>query len=158
MSDASNNNGRAFEYITLITLEREISAVRTSEIIMNSSYEASKAAWNSIDPMLQTCLTSSAEAAVKKIFELEPRILENDPDTVTLQIQKDEKGQQGDVRDILISRNGIQWEIGLSMKHNHFAVKHSRLSANLDFGSSWYNIPCSDNYWKNIKPIFDYCS
>jgi len=158
MSDASNNNGRAFEYITLITLNTEISNVRSSQIIKNSSYDASKNAWDSIGTVLQKCLTSSAKAAVKKIFELEPRILEKDPDTVTLQIQKDEKGEEGDVRDILISRSGIQWEIGLSMKHNHFAVKHSRLSAKLDFGKSWYNVPCSKTYWSEIEPIFNYCS
>ncbi len=157
MSDASNNNGRAFEYITLITLEKTISEIRSVKIIKNSSYEASKNAWDCIGDVLQKCLTFSANAAVKKIFELEPRILEKDPDIVTLQIQKDEKGEEGDVRDILISRSGIQWEIGLSMKHNHFAVKHSRLSAKLDFGKSWYNIPCSNTYWSNIKPIFDYC-
>ena len=36
------------------------------------------------------------------------------------------------------------------------ADKHSRLSKGLDFGEKWYGIKCSDKYWKDIKPIFDY--
>lgn len=157
MSNWSNNNGRAFEYITILTLNEKLSAIRTSQIIKNSSFQASKNAWDLIDEPLKRYLMSSANVAVKKIFELEPLLLENDNNCVTLQIQKDERGIEGDVRDILISRSNIKWEIGLSLKHNHFAVKHSRLSAKLDFGNSWYGQPCSKNYWSEIKSVFDYC-
>ena len=73
-----------------------------------------------------------------------------------LQIQTDNEGKEGDVRDILICRNDVSWEIGLSIKHNHFAVKHSRIGRNLDFGKKWFGVPCSENYWNNIKPVFDY--
>lgn len=158
MSNLSNNNGRAFEYITIITLNEKISVIRDSTILKNSSFEVSKNAWDSTDESVKNCLLSSANVAVTKIFELEPRILEKDKDCVTLQIQKDEKGVDGDVRDIIISRSDIRWEIGLSMKHNHFAVKHSRLSAKLDFGKAWYDVPCSKKYWSEIKPVFDYCN
>ena len=68
----------------------------------------------------------------------------------------DRKGEEGDVRDILIIRSGIKWEIGLSIKHNHFAVKHSRLSPTIDFGKKWYNKSCSSEYWKTVLPIFDF--
>lgn len=56
----------------------------------------------------------------------------------------------------LILRRGIEWKIGLSVKHNHFAVKHDRLSKNLDFWEKWYGIDCSEQYWTDIKPIFEY--
>ena len=46
--------------------------------------------------------------------------------------------------------------MGLSVKYNHFAVKHSRLSKNLDFEKKQYGIDCSEQYWKDIKPIFEY--
>lgn len=72
-----------------------------------------------------------------------------------LEFQKDETGESGDVRDIVIRRDDIKWEIGLSIKHNHAAVKHSRLSHVLDFGNEWYGIPCSNQYWNAINPIFD---
>jgi len=43
----------------------------------------------------------------------------------------------------------------LSCKHNHRAVKHSRLSATIDFGSDWFGIPASQEYFKTVTPIFD---
>lgn len=74
--------------------------------------------------------------------------------TLFLAFQKDEAGENGDVRDIVIYRKDIPWEVGLSIKHNHTAVKHSRLSHVLDFGKEWYGIPCSKQYWDDIRPIF----
>ena len=41
------------------------------------------------------------------------------------------------------------------MKHNHAALKHSRLSQHIDFGNDWFNVPCSKSYFATIKPIFD---
>ena len=49
MSDKSNNQGRAFEYICLTTLKREIKKYRNVEIVENSSFEAALTAWKSID-------------------------------------------------------------------------------------------------------------
>jgi len=71
-------------------------------------------------------------------------------------MQEAVEGKEGDVRDVLIIRRGIQWEIGLSLKHNHFAVKHSRLAKSLDFGEKWFGVRCSDQYWDDIDPIFTY--
>ena len=156
MSSRSNDQGRAYEYITLVTLHTEISKIRKAEIVQNSSLEAAKDAWDNMSKSMQHLLAVSATSFVPEIFNLEPLILEDDGDCVELLIQKDSKGEDGDVRDILIVRSGIEWEIGLSMKHNHFAVKHSRLSKNLDFGLSWYGIRCSDSYWNAVRPVFDY--
>lgn len=105
---------------------------------------------------MQKTYKESSYVAVAKIFELEPRIVEDDNDVLELLIQTDAKGKEGDVRDILIIRHNIQWEIGLSLKHNHFAVKHSRLSRRLDFGKEWYGISCSQDYWNGVRPVFDY--
>lgn len=156
MSSRSNDQGRAYEYITLITLHTEISKIRKAEIVQNSSLEAAMDAWDNMSKSMQHLLTISATSFVPEIFDLEPLILEDDGDCVELLIQKDSKGEDGDVRDILIVRSGIEWEIGLSMKHNHFAVKHSRLSHIIDFGKKWYGVPCSKHYWKSVLPIFEY--
>ena len=126
MSNRSNDQGRAYEFISLLILGKEISEIRPATIIKNS------------------------------IFDLEPRIIEDGNDEIELFIQTDQHGEQGDVRDILIVRRKIAWEIGLSLKHNHFAVKHSRLSKTIDFGQIWYDIPCSDEYWSNVIPVFEY--
>ena len=68
-----------------------------------------------------------------------------------MKLQKDSEGEIGDVRDIIIVRRDIKWEIGLSIKHNHFAVKHSRLGKSLDFGERWFGVKCSEQYWEDIK-------
>ena len=83
---------------------------------------ASEYAWNTLSPEMKNIYKVSSYAAVIQIFELEPRIMEKGGDVLELRIQSDTKGKEGDVRDILIVRHNIQWEIGLSLKHNHFAV------------------------------------
>lgn len=156
MSEQSNNQGRAYEYICLTTLYNEIGKFRNVEIEHNSAYTAAYHAWLQTEQVLQSILFNSANAAVATIFDMEPKITEKSDDLLKLKLQTDNEGKEGDVRDIVISRKDVQWEIGLSIKHNHFAVKHSRLAKSLDFGQKWFNMPCSEIYWNEIKPIFDY--
>lgn len=156
MSNQSNDQGRAYEYICLLTLGSEINKFRAAVIEKNSSYYAAERAWRSISEELRNTLEDSASAAVYTIFDLEPMILEDGNDRLDLFIQPDSQGEEGDVRDILIVRRNVQWEIGLSIKHNHFAVKHSRLGKKLDFGDRWFGVPCSEQYWQDVEPIFNY--
>lgn len=156
MSNQSNDKGRAYEYICLQTLFREINDIRPAEIIENSSFYAALRAWETIDIKTRGTLIISAKAAVSTLFDMEPMIIEDDDDCVELYIQPDTQGEVGDVRDIIIVRKDIRWEIGLSIKHNHFAVKHSRLGKSLDFGDRWFGVPCSQDYWDEIRPIFTY--
>ncbi len=155
MSNRSNNRGRAYEFIWANTLRDVLNRNRKVVVVENSSYRANKRAWESLDANLQDVFKVSAKAAVDTLLELEPRMTEPDEQDLVLEFQTDEAGVQGDVRDLVIKRNNIEWEIGLSIKHNHDAVKHSRLSHVLDFGNEWFGVPCSKNYWDKVKPIFD---
>lgn len=156
MSEKSNNQGRAYEFSYLITLYEEISKIRPTIIVKNSSYFAAERAWNTLTDSEKILFKISALAGANTILELEPLILDDGKDELEIKIQSDDKGEIGDVRDVVIIRRGIEWEIGLSVKHNHFAVKHSRLSKKLDFGEKWYGHKCSEEYWEDIKPIFEY--
>lgn len=156
MSEKSNNQGRAYEYICLHSLQDAISAIRKSQIIHNSCYEAAQHAWNTLGVAEKALYTLSAKSTIDTIFALEPNIVEVDDDMLNLYIQSDENGEEADVRDIIIERKDIIWEIGLSIKHKHMAVKHSRLSEVLDFGQKWYGVKCSEEYWNAVKPIFDF--
>lgn len=156
MSNKSNNQGRAYEYIFLNSLFEVISKIREASIEKNSSFMASKQAWETLSSQDKEIYKISALTGVSIILDLEPLIIEKSNDILNLKIQSDDEGKKGDVRDIVIMRGNIDWEIGLSLKHNHFAVKHSRLSKKLDFGEKWYDIPCSEEYWKKVKPIFDF--
>lgn len=155
MSTKSNDQGRAYEYAWIQTLYEALAKLRKTRVVENSSLVANEKAWLLIDKDMQEIFMMSASAAIDTVLELEPRMSEIDNDELTLEFQKDGQGVKGDVRDIVIKRKDIKWEIGLSIKHNHDAVKHSRLSYKLDFGNEWFNMPCSDEYWDAVKPIFD---
>lgn len=154
MTERSNNNGRAYEYACLMQLQQALSPLRTVKVIQSSNLEDDKRAWEKIGRELQHTLTESSHAAARTLMDLEELMSETDGDSLCLLVQSDKAGENGDVRDILIFRDKIGWEIGLSCKHNHFALKHSRISANLDFGEKWYGISCSETYWQAVRPIF----
>lgn len=150
----SDTLGRAFEYICITCLKEEISKVRPARLVENSSYLRDKFEWGNLDSSMQEVMRKEALAAIPTIMDIEPMIEENSGDILTLRLQSDQEGIAGDVRDILLTRDKKGWVLGISVKHNHFAVKHSRLSRVLDFGKSWYGVPCSRAYWDDIKPIF----
>lgn len=156
MSVTSNDQGRAYEYICLISLYNAIKAIRQARIIANSSYKAAELAWETLNIGEQQLYTLSAKSTIATIFAMEPRITENSGDVLNLYIQSDYHGEIADVRDIIIEREDIRWEIGLSIKHNHMAVKHSRIAKTLDFGEKWYGVPCSETYWNDVKPVFGF--
>ncbi len=176
MTSKSNDQGRAYEYAWIQTLRNELKKNFDVQIIDNSSLEANKRAWEKLvenpDEYLQSVkslnaeeessmrylheiLTTSASSAIDMLFELEPLLSEYPKSKITLEFQKDQEGVKGDVRDIVIKRDDICWEIGLSIKHNHEAVSHNRLSRKIDFGKNWYDVPCSNEYWKVVNPIFE---
>lgn len=156
MSSKSNDQGRAFEYACIIELKDRIEDVRPV-VVDKESIMAARRAWETQGETEQQTYLRAADAFIDTLFSAEPLILECDgaDDIVVLSINKDSDAEGGDVRDIVIMRNSISWDIGLSMKHNHFAAKHSRLSPKIDFGAKWYGLPCADNYWNAVKPIFD---
>lgn len=156
MNNRSNDQGRAFEYACIIELKDRIEDYRPV-VIDEGSVVAAKRAWNVQSRGEQATLLCAASAFIDTLFSAEPSILEcnNNQDRVTLSINKDSDAEGGDVRDIVIERKSIRWDVGLSMKHNHFAAKHSRLSSTIDFGAKWYGVPCADSYWNVVKPIFE---
>ncbi len=156
MSNSSNNQGRAYEFACLNSLYDAIIKIRPANIIKNSSYTAAEHAWNTLSQGDQNLYMLSAQSIINTIFALEPNIIEPDCDILDLYIQNDKHGEDADVRDIIIERKDTIWEIGLSIKHNHMAVKHSRIAKTLDFGLKWYGVPCSKTYRDDVKPVFDF--
>lgn len=156
MSSKSNDQGRAFEYACIIELKDRIEDVRPVTIDEESVMAACRA-WEKQSHADQRTYLRAADVFIDTLFSAEPLILEcnSKDDVVILSINKDSDAEGGDVRDIVITRKSIRWDIGLSMKHNHFAAKHSRLSPTIDFGAKWYDIPCDKSYWNVVKPIFE---
>ena len=147
--------GKAYEFACVNALKELLENIRPIEIIKNSSLTVAQDRYNEIPKDEQDKMFKSAIAGIKTIMDMEPRIEEDGNDKLTISLQPDNVAVSGDVRDILIIRRSIEWEIGISVKHNHAALKHSRLSKKLDFGKEWFDINCSENYFYEIAPIFD---
>ena len=148
--------GKAFEYASLQSLYRALHTTQQVIIEQNNALGNTRDRYENATAEMRNQMDLGADAATRVILSLEPQ-LTNPQDNVPLylSIQEDATGIAGDVRDVLCIRRQNEWEIGLSCKHNHTAVKHSRLSATIDFGDSWLGIPCSQNYFDEITPLFD---
>jgi hypothetical protein len=152
-------NGKAFEYSLLNEFYERLSTKSNNvQIIDNLPYRTAKSFYDSFSDDEKGEYNLASSAAVNFLIDIEPRLSNSlgVDDKLQLEIMSDSKGQAGDVRDVLAIRLLQHWEIGISSKNNHRAVKHSRLSYKIDFGKKWLNIPCSQSYFNEIKPIFDY--
>jgi len=149
--------GKAFEYSLLVAFYDRLSILSRVNIIEDSSFSYAKKCFESFTSSEQDRYRLNSSSAVNFIIDLEPR-LSNDiseNDVLQLEIVSDKEGQLGDVRDVLAIRSIQKWEIGVSAKNNHRAVKHSRLSNSIDFGYKWLGFPCSETYFDEISPIFN---
>lgn len=154
-TEQSTIMGKAYEYACLYAIHTIVSPIRPIIIEKNSSYEIAKSYFEGISEQNKNDMISSAIAGINTIIDMEPKIVEDGSDDLTISLQPDNIAKKGDIRDVIIIRRDIKWEIGISVKHNHAALKHSRLSQHIDFGKEWLNIPCSKQYFYEIKPIFD---
>ncbi|MCK0500166.1 HaeIII family restriction endonuclease [Helicobacter pylori] len=156
MSDKSNNQGRAYEYAWCLALEQKLSVFKKVIVDKQNGFNACYRAYESLEKSLQERYLESAKQGVLLLLDCEPLLSEaigSSQNEITLSLQKDKLGEIGDVRDILIYFD--RFCIGLSIKHNHDAVKHSRLSKDLDFGEKWLGVGVSQNYKDTIKPLFE---
>ena len=150
-------NGKAFEYALLLEFYERLKNITSVSIAENDPYQNARGCFKRFVEDEQNTFRITASAAINFLIDIEPRLSNgiNEKDILVLEIVSDQAGQTGDVRDVLIIRSLQKWEIGISAKNNHRAVKHSRLSLNIDFGEKWLGVPCSQNYFDEIKPIFD---
>lgn len=148
--------GKAYEYACILAISDLLNSVRPFEIIKNKSLEIAELRFTEISKIEREEMLKSATAGIKAIMDMEPCITEDGKDLLTIFLQADDIAKTGDIRDVIIIRRSINWEIGISVKHNHTALKHSRLSQLIDFGKDWLDISCSKTYFEDIKPIFDY--
>lgn len=149
--------GKAYEYACLMALKNNLSenGNGTVTIVNSDAFETAQTAFvKATQEGVSEKLVMAANAAARVIYRLEPQ-LEYGDGTLSLVIQTDAQGIAGDVRDVVCVRSANGWEIGISCKHNHHAVKHSRLSATIDFGAEWLSVPCSQQYFDTVVPIFN---
>ena len=148
-------NGKAFEYACVEAIYKSLKDSENVEIESSPQLITAKSLYEEADEKLKNDLDKAASAAVRVVKQLEPQLWNpNGNEPLFLTIQPDSAGIKGDVRDVVCLRKQNGWEIGFSCKHNHHAVKHSRLSDTIDFGKEWLGIPCSEEYFDTVVPIF----
>ena len=149
-------NGKAFEYALLFEFHERLKAITNVSLTKNKPYKTAKSFFDGFSEPEQDSFRITASASINFLIDIEPRLSNgiNEEDILVLELVSDQAGQAGDVRDVLMIRALQKWEIGISAKNNHRAVKHSRLSNNINFGEKWLGVSCSDNYFKEINPIF----
>lgn len=150
-------NGKAFEYALLNQFFERLEKITQTSIVDNAPFQTALKCFETFDEKEQGQYKLVASFAVNFLLDIEPRLSNgiSKSDILQLEIVSDKEGQSGDVRDVLAIRSLQKWEIGISAKNNHRAVKHSRLSKDIDFGQKWLGFPCSWGYFEEIKPIFD---
>lgn len=150
------DNGKAFEYAVLVSFKDALLKDNLKVDIVNSpALETARAKYeDSISEPERRIMNLAAHASVKTIRKFEPNLQEAE-ENVMLEIMNDRTGVIGDVSDVVIRKQSTNWRCGISCKHNHAALKHSRLSSTIDFGLEWMGHPCSENYWKAIRPQFN---
>ena len=139
-------SGKAWEY----GLARNFADVlnSTANLMVNASRNKSQESYDLLGNQDRGRIDWAANEAVVFLRAHDPRLLE----AKHVVMQGDMTRSAGDVRDILVHMpDGI---IGISAKHRHKGLKHSRLSATIDFGAEWYGRECSAEYWNAVLPVF----
>ena len=149
-------SGKSFEYALLLQFKEKLTNFTILEVIRNSAFMVAKDCFDGISVKEKSLYLLYASFAVNFLIDIEPRLSNDlgDQDVLQLEILIDRQGEIGDVRDVLAIRALQKWEIGVSAKNNHKAVKHSRLSPNIDFGMKWIGIPVSKKYFDSVNPVF----
>lgn len=149
-------NGKAFEYALLYEFYERLKTVTNVSITENEPYKTARGFFDGFKETEQDTFRITASASINFLIDIEPKLSNgiSKDDILVLELVSDQAGQTGDVRDVLIIRSLQKWEIGISAKNNHRAVKHSRLSNKINFGEKWLGISCSENYFKEINPVF----
>jgi hypothetical protein len=151
----STIKGKAYEYAAVVAFLNRVSSIRPVTLIENSSLQIARSRYqDDISQIERDEMLASATAGVDVILQMEPRIIEEGDIPIELLIQADNVAKNGDIRDVLVIRRDVTWEIGVSVKHNHEALKHSRLSAKLDFAQVWLGLSTSSAYFSTVAPIF----
>ena len=158
-SGSQVKNGKAFEFAIAKTYaaylqERGLNVTLDD----NSALNVAQRFYQEFPADAQRKFDNAAFQTIDTMVKIEPKLVHqsNNRDVLHIMLNEDSDGQSGDVRDVVFQRFHPSWEIGFSAKNNNDAVKHSRLGRALDFGEQWVGVPCSQQYWDDIKPIFDY--
>jgi hypothetical protein len=151
---SQTSNGKAFEYAIIQQLQTQLTQGGfTVEQVDSEPLATARTHFEAVSEQKQRNCLVGAGLGVKHVITLEPHL--QTAGKVRIELQSASTGIEGDPRDVILSSQDVAWEMGISCKHNHSDLKHSRLSATIDFGHQWMGTPASEVYWLGVKPIFE---
>lgn len=141
--------GRAFEWAVGCSISRQAGA----PIIPSAFSKVAETAYAKMNEKTKNSFIKAADIALAHILEKENALIASITDK-KIEFNTDSAGKHGDVRDVLLYVGGKV--LGISCKHNHQALKHSRLSGKCDFIKVWGIDAngCSSDYWAKVNPLF----
>jgi len=149
-------NGNAFEYACVTAVYDIVRNYQPVAIIRDRRFVDCKQSFDLIEPLKREQMMRAAKCGVKSILGCEPYLSSANAEGIEVRLNSSSTGEKGDVRDILISHKATNWEIGISSKHNHNAVKHQRLSPTINFGQKWFQIDTPTSYFDELQELWAY--
>ena len=149
--------GKAFEFALFSALVNYLQRFQTINPVKDSVYDVARNCYHVFSDKEKYRYDLAAQVVPPHLVKLEPRLeaASSKKDILSIRLLPDIQGQKGDVRDVLAIRSLLNWEIGISAKNKHRALKHSRISRTIDFGKKWLGLQCSTKYFNEIGVIFD---
>lgn len=147
MNLSQNDSGRAFEYGIAVAFSERLPA----QLNENQQLRKAKSCFERCSYHERLNIVNASTEVVAFLVAHDTRLSDVG---CFVYLQSDQMGQYGDVRDIIVHNTKINQDIGISAKHRHRAVKHSRLSEQIDFGLDWFGVNCADSYFHAVVPIF----
>lgn len=141
--------GRAFEWAVGCSIRKKTGAI----IITSPFSKTAESSYEKMNKETKLSFIKAADIALGHILKKENALITSSIDK-KVEFNTDSAGKHGDVRDVLLYVGGKV--LGISCKHNHQALKHSRLSGKCNFIKVWGIDAngCSDDYWDRVKPLF----
>ena len=155
-------NGKAFEFALASEFANHFRNFGAIHIIEDQEFTICKRDFDSQTPAAQHAFIQASRLPIDTLQRIEPGLSHprDQDDKLYVRFLPDSAGRKGDVRDVVFYRkknDRMIWEIGLSAKNNHEAVKHPRISPSIDFGRDWaLGTNCSDSYMKAVREVFDW--
>ena len=144
---SQTESGKAWEYGLARAFADQLGGA--TPLAVNGPRTKSQNSYDLLNTWERKRVIKAASDAVDFLYAHDGRLERTD----YVVMQSDMEGRYGDVRDVLVhTRKGV---VGISAKHRHDALKHSRLSDTIDFGADWYGKSCSSAYWAGVLPVFD---
>jgi hypothetical protein len=148
MPISQNDSGRAFEYGIAVSCSR---LLPTATLEDSLQMQKAKQSFVASEQTEQIKIVKASDEIVMFLMAHDERLTGKG---YVVSLQSDQHGQEGDVRDVLITNTVTGETVGISAKNRHSAVKHSRLSEDIDFGTEWMDFACSTTYMQTVLPIF----